>query len=124
MMNSKQSSGALKGFGVVLLLFGLVYAVVGTLALVGTMKGVLPGHETQEILVVVLAYAVAVLNVLTGIVCLAGARTAARVLGVIVAIVGAAGVIYNQIVLDSFNYFDFASLLLGISIVAAAKNKK
>ncbi len=123
-MNSKQSSGALKGFGVVLLLFGLVYAVVGTLALVGTMKGVLPGHETQEILVVVLAYAVAVLNVLTGIVCLAGARTAARVLGVIVAIVGAAGVIYNQIVLDSFNYFDFASLLLGISIVAAAKNKK
>ena len=123
-MNSKQSSGALKGFGVVLLLFGLIYAVVGTLALVGTMKGVLPGHETQEILVVVLAYAVAVLNVLTGIVCLAGARTAARVLGVIVAIVGAAGVIYNQIVLDSFNYFDFASLLLGISIVAAAKNKK
>lgn len=123
-MNSKQSSGALKGFGVVLLLFGLVYAVVGTLALVGTMKGVLPGHETQEILVVVLAYAVAVLNVLTGIVCLAGARTAARVLGVIVAIVGAAGVIYNQIVLDSFNYFDFVSLLLGISIVAAAKNKK
>ena len=123
-MNSKQSSGALKGFGVVLLLFGLVYAVVGTLAMVGTMKGVLPGHETQEILVVVLAYAVAVLNVLTGIVCLAGARTAARVLGVIVAIVGAAGVIYNQIVLDSFNYFDFVSLLLGISIVAAAKNKK
>ena len=123
-MNSKQSSGALKGFGVVLLLFGLVYAVVGTLALVGTMQGVLPGHETQEILVVVLAYAVAVLNVLTGIVCLAGARTAARVRGVIVAIVGAAGVIYNQIVLDSFNYFDFASLLLGISIVAAAKNKK
>ena len=123
-MNSKQSSGALKGFGVVLLLFGLVYAVVGTLALVGTMKGVLPGHETQEILVVVLAYAVAVLNVLTGIVCLAGARTAARVLGVIVAIVGTAGVIYNQIVLDSFNYFDFVSLLLGISIVAAAKNKK
>ena len=123
-MNSKQSSGALKGFGVVLLLFGLIYAVVGTLALVGTMKGVLPGHETQEILVVVLAYAVAVLNVLTGIVCLAGARTAARVLGVIVAIVGAAGVIYNQIVLDSFNYFDFVSLLLGISIVAAAKNKK
>ena len=123
-MNSKQSSGALKGFGVVLLLFGLVYAVVGTLALVGTMKGVLPGHETQEILVVGLAYAVAVLNVLTGIVCLAGARTAARVLGGIVAIVGAAGVIYNQIVLDSFNYFDFVSLLLGISIVAAAKNKK
>ena len=123
-MNSKQSSGALKGFGVVLLLFGLIYAVVGTLALVGTMKGVLPGHETQEILVVVLAYAVAALNVLTGIVCLAGARTAARVLGAIVAIVGAAGVIYNQIALDSFNYFDFVSLLLGVSIVAAARNKK
>ena len=123
-MNSKQSSGALKGFGVVLLLFGLVYAVVGTLALVGTMKGVLPGHETQEILVVVLAYAVAALNVLTGIVCLAGARTAARVLGAIVAIVGTAGVIYNQIALDSFNYFDFVSLLLGVSIVAAARNKK
>lgn len=124
MMNRKQSSGALKGFGVVLLLFGLIYAVVGTLALVGTMKGVLPGHETQEILVVVLAYAVAALNVLTGIVCLAGARTAARVLGAIVAIVGAAGVIYNQIALDSFNYFDFVSLLLGVSIVAAARNKK
>ena len=123
-MNSKQSSGALKGFGVVLLLFGLIYAVVGTLALVGTMKGVLPGHETQEILVVVLAYAVAALNVLTGIVCLAGARTAARVLGAIVAIVGTAGVIYNQIALDSFNYFDFVSLLLGVSIVAAARNKK
>ena len=46
---------ALKLIGMIMIVFGLIYAVVGTLALMGTLNNVLPGHETQEVLVVVLA---------------------------------------------------------------------
>ena len=59
MSEKSNNSASLKVLGVIALLFGLVYAVVGTLVLMGLLEGLLPGHETQEIIVIVLAYAVA-----------------------------------------------------------------
>lgn len=116
----KQSSAVLKFFGFVMLVVGIVYAVVGTLALIGSLEGVLPGHETQEILVITLSYVVAVITFACGIACMAGALKACRVLGMIVAVAGLASLIYMQVAQGTFNVFDCIAMVFGISICTIA----
>lgn len=123
-MDQKTNRTTLKIFGVIILLFGIVYGIVGSLALAGTLQGVLPGHQTQEILVIVLAYGVALLAIICGILCLKNVAAGAMVTGIILALLGLAGVIYNQIALDSFNLFDMLGLLFGVSIAATAMKLK
>ena len=123
-MDQNTNRTTLKIFGVIMLLFGIVYGIVGSLALAGTLQGVLPGHQTQEILVIVLAYGVARLAISCGILCLKNVATGAMVTGIILALLGLAGVIYNQIALDSFNLFDMLGLLFGVSIAATAMKLK
>lgn len=119
-MDQKTNGITLKIFGMIMLLFGLVYGIVGSLALAGTLQGVLPGHQAQEILVIVLAYGVALLAIVCGILCLKNVATGAMVTGILLALLGLAGVVYNQIALDSFNLFDMLGLLFGVSIAATA----
>ena len=119
-MDQNTNRTTLKIFGVIMLLFGLVYGIVGSLALAGTLQGVLPGHQTQEILVIVLAYGVALLAIVCGILCLKNVAAGAMVTGILLALLGLAGVVYNQIALDSFNLFDMLGLLFGVSIAATA----
>ncbi len=123
-MDQNTNRTTLKIFGVIMLLFGIVYGIVGSLALAGTLQGVLPGHQTQEILVIVLAYGVALLAIICGILCLKNVAAGAMVTGIILALLGLAGVIYNQIALDSFNLFDMLGLLFGVSIAATAMKLK
>ena len=123
-MDQKTNRTTLKIFGVIMLLFGIVYGIVGSLALAGTLQGVLPGHQTQEILVIVLAYGVALLAIICGILCLKNVAAGAMVTGIILALLGLAGLIYNQIALDSFNLFDMLGLLFGVSIAATAMKLK
>ena len=123
-MDQNTNRTTLKIFGVIMLLFGIVYGIVGSLALAGTLQGVLPGHQTQEILVIVLAYGVALLAIVCGILCLKNVAAGAMVTGIILALLGLAGVIYNQIALDSFNLFDMLGLLFGVSIAATAMKLK
>ena len=119
-MDQNTNRTTLKIFGVIMLLFGLVYGIVGSLALAGTLQGILPGHQTQEILVIVLAYGVALLAIVCGILCLKNVATGAMVTGILLPLLGLAGVVYNQIALDSFNLFDMLGLLFGVSIAATA----
>ena len=119
-MDQNTNRTTLKIFGVIMLLFGLVYGIVGSLALAGTLQGILPGHQTQEILVIVLAYGVALLAIVCGILCLKNVTAGAMVTGILLALLGLAGVVYNQIALDSFNLFDMLGLLFGVSIAATA----
>mgnify|MGYP000817309829 FL=1 len=123
-MDQNTNRTTLKIFGVIMLLFGIVYGVVGSLALAGTLQGILPGHQTQEILVIVLAYGVALLAIICGILCLKNVAAGAMVTGIILALLGLAGLIYNQIALDSFNLFDMLGLLFGVSIAATAMKLK
>lgn len=62
-----------------MLIFGLVYAAVGTLAVAGVLTGALPGHETQEVIIVVLAYVVALLAILCGAFCMKGNVSASKI---------------------------------------------
>ena len=103
----KKNTGVLKGFGFVMIIFGVIYAILGTLALAGVLGGILPGHESQEVLVLFLAYATA---------CLRGNMQTARIFGGIIAVIGLVSLIYLQITQDTFNLFDCIAVVLGVSI--------
>lgn len=114
MKNTNTTS--LKFTGIIMVIFAIIYAVVGTLALIGTVSGALPGHESKEILVVVLAYAVALLALICGIVCVKGNTGLAKIFGAIFAVMGLASLIYLQITQDTFNIVDCLAACFGVSI--------
>lgn len=107
---------ALKFTGIIMIVFAIIYAIVGTLALIGTIKGVLPGHESKEILVVILAYAVALFALICGIVCVKGNTGSAKIFGVIFAIMGLLSLIYLQVTQGTFSMADCLAACFGISI--------
>lgn len=114
MKNSNMT--ALKAIGIFMIIFALVYALVGTLALAGTLTGVMPGHETQEIMVVALAYAVALLGLICGIVCVKGITGSAKVFGLLFGVLGLAALVYQQVAQDSFSIFDCLAMCFGVAI--------
>lgn len=110
------NSTALKFTGIIMIVFAAIYAIVGTLALTGIIKGALPGHESQETLLVVLAYAVALFILICGIVCIKGNTGLAKVFSAIFAIVGLVSLIYLQIAKGTFSIADCLAVCFGISI--------
>ena len=117
MSEKSNNSASLKVLGVIALLFGLVYAVVGTLVLMGLLEG----HETQEIIVIVLAYAVALFGLICGIICIKGAMDAARAMGLVLAVAGLVSLVYAQFTVGSFNVIDCIGMVLGASIFGVAR---
>lgn len=118
MKNEVNSS--LKVMGILMTLFGVIYAVVGTLALTGTLTNVLPAHETQEILVIVISYAVALFAIIGGIAAVKGDLKISKVIGAVFAVVGLGSLIYMQLAYGTFNLFDCMAMVLGVSVVFLA----
>lgn len=118
MKNYNKSS--LKALGIVMVIFAVIYALVGTLALAGVISGALPGHETQEMMVVALGYAVALLALICGIVCIAGNIGASKVFGIIFAVLGFAALIYQQVANGTFSTFDCLAMCFGVAIYSIA----
>ncbi len=114
------NSGVLKFFGILMILFGLLYAILGTVALMGKVGGILPGHEAQETLIVVLAYVIALLAIILGIACVKGALGVSRALGLVFAALGLVSLIYMQVTQDAFSIFDCIALVFGIAIFYVA----
>ncbi len=114
------NSVALKACGIMMIVWGLAYAFVGTMALAGVISNVLPGHEAQEVLIVLLAYALALLGLICGIVCLKGITGAAKVCGILYAGIGLGSLIYQQVALDTFAMSDCLAMCCGILIFSIA----
>ena len=119
-MNS--NNGALKAIGVIMIIFAIIDALVGTLALNGVLSNVLPGHEKQEIMIVVLGYAVALLALICGIVCIKGATGASKFFGLLFTVIGLASLIYQQLAHDSFSLPDCLAMCFGVAIYSTAKS--
>ena len=111
---------ALKACGIMMIVWGTVYAFVGSMALAGVISNVLLGHEAQEVLIVVLAYALALLGLICGIVCLKGITGAAKACGIIYAGIGLASLVYQQVAYDTFAMADCLAMCCGILIFAIA----
>ncbi len=115
-MSKKTNSGSLKILGFVMIAYALVYGLLGTLSLTGTVRGVLPGHEAQEVLVIVLAYGVALLTLICGIACIRGSRNTAKITGLVFAVLGLVSQCYLLITGNGLNIFDVLAIVLGVCI--------
>ena len=118
------NKSALKPIGILMLIFGLIYAAVGTLALAGVLTGALPGHETQEVMIVVLAYVVALLAILCGAFCMKGNVRASKTFGLIFAIFGLIGLVYSQVANGTYSTFDGLAMCFGVAIFYIASKIK
>ena len=90
------NSSSLKALGIMMIIFAVIYALVGTLALAGVISGALTGHENEEVIIVVLGYVVALLALICGVVCVGGNIKASKFMGIIFAVLGLIALIYQQ----------------------------
>lgn len=120
-MSNKNSS--LKTLGIVMIVYGVLYALVGTLAIAGLFQGLMPGQESGEVFITVLSYVVAVLAVICGFAAVRGSSGTARMLGIVFAIVGLVSLVYMQVSQDAFSFFDCLTMLLGVAIAFQAREK-
>lgn len=113
---NKSNMTALKATGIIMVVFALVYALLGTLAVSGIINNALPGHEKQETMIVVLGYVVALLALVCGVVCIKGAVAPAKLFGAVFAVLGLAALLYQQLAHDAFSIFDCLAMCFGVSI--------
>lgn len=117
---NKSNMTALKATGIIMIVFALVYALLGTLAVSGIINNALPGHKKQETMIVVLGYVVALLALICGVVCIKGAVAPAKLFGAVFAVLGLAALLYQQLAHDAFSIFDCLAMCFGVSIYSIA----
>lgn len=117
---NKSNMTALKATGIIMIVFALVCALLGTLAVSGIINNALPGHEKQETMIVVLGYVVALLALVCGVVCIKGAVAPAKLFGAVFAVLGLAALLYQQLAHDAFSIFDCLAMCFGVSIYSIA----
>ena len=125
----KDNNGALKFIGVVMIVFGVVYAILGTLSILGEIAGVFPGHEKHEIIIIILSYITLLVSIVGGTTAIKGKRKHAKILAMIFSIIGFISLIYTLITQKTFNNFDCITIVIGIGIIILAileekENKK
>lgn len=125
---NKNNNGALKFLGIVMIIFGLVYALLGTLSLIGIITGVLPGHENQDAIIVTLSYIIAIIAIVGGVISIKRKLDKAKIIGIVFATIGLISLVYTQIIQNTFNNFDCITIVLGLGItilsIIAEKDKE
>lgn len=116
----KEKHEALTFLGIVSIIYGLMYALLGTLSLMGSITGVFPGHERQEIVIVVLSYIITIISIIIGITSIKGKYKSTKKIGAILIAVGLISLIYNQLTQNMFNSFDCIAIVLGAGIIYLA----
>lgn len=116
-----KSNSTMKVSGILMILFGIVYAILAIMAYTGSVKGLLPGHESQEVMVAVLSAAVALLALIGGIYAVMGNKPVAKVIGFVFAAVGLVSLIYLQFTQNTFNIADCIAMVLGVMLFTSAK---
>ena len=121
---NKHNNTFLKILGILLVLVGITYAVVGSAALAGMHGGLAAGQEGQGAIVIVLSYTVAVLALASGVVCMLGKKTAAKAFGVIFIVLGVGFFIYSFVTARYLSILDLVAVVVGILIIVAASRKE
>ncbi len=120
----EERSGALKLLGIIMILFGIGYAILGTLSLLGIIIGPLPGHEHGEAVIVTLSYITLIVAILGGIASINSSLKKVRVIGIIFIVIGFISLIYTYLIEKIFNNFDCITIVLGIGIIILATLSK
>ena len=92
--------------GIVMMVYGVLYALLGMMAIIGMVQGLMPGHEAGEIAIVALSYVIAILAIVCGYVCLRRYNDMAMKLGLVFALLGIVSLVYTQVSMESFSVID------------------
>ncbi len=112
----RENHEALTFLGTVMIIYGLIYALLGTLSLTETIMGVLPGHEQKEIIIIILSYTITLISVICGIMSIKGKYKNAKIISIFLAAIGLISLIYTQLAQDMFNSFDCIAIVLSAGI--------
>lgn len=101
-----------------MIIYGLIYALLGTLSLTETIIGVLPGHEQKEIIIIIiiLSYTITLISVVCGIMSIKGKYKNAKIISILLAAIGLISLIYTQITQNMFSIFDCIAIVLSTGI--------
>lgn len=110
--------------GIVMMVYGVLYALLGMMAIIGMVQGLMPGHEAGEIAIVALSYVIAILAIVCGYVCLRRYNDMAMKLGLVFALLGIVSLVYTQVSMESFSVIDFISMAIGVTIFYYARKDK
>ena len=119
-MSNKNS---LKMYGYIMMAYGVLYALLGVMAVAGLVQGLLPGHAAGEMGIVILSFVIAILAIICGYTCLKENRSGASALGLVFAVLGLASLLYTQFTQDAFSLFDCVTMVLGVAIFYLARKK-
>ena len=110
---------------VYLLLFALLYLVLGIITAAAKIEGLGAAHGSGSTLVIILAYGTAILSLAASVI---GFRTAkgklepgyCRIIGIVIAAISLVSVIYIQITENKFEFFDMIVMACGIFYLMGA----
>lgn len=102
--------------GIVMMVYGVLYALLGMMAIIGMVQGLMPGHEAGEIAIVALSYVIAILAIVCGYVCLRRYNDMAMKLGLVFALLGIVSLVYTQVSMESFSVIDCITMIVGVVI--------
>lgn len=114
----------MKIFGIVMMVYGVLYALLGMMAIIGMVQGLMPGHEAGEIAIVALSYVIAILAIVCGYVCLRRYNDMAMKLGLVFALLGIVSLVYTQVSMESFSVIDCITMIVGVVIFYYARKDK
>ena len=110
--------------GIVMMVYGVLYALLGMMAIIGMVQGLMPGHEAGEIAIVALSYVIAILAIVCGYVCLRRYNDMAMKLGLVFALLGIVSLVYTQVSMESFSVIDCITMIVGVVIFYYARKDK
>ena len=118
-----QNSSTLKGVGIAMILYGAVYAILGTMTAFGLVEGLLPGMEGAEIGLMILSYVVAIVAIVCGASAIRGAVALAYKLGMVFIVLGIISMVFYRISQGGFDVFGFIAMALGLAMFSGARKR-
>ena len=113
----------MKKIGIVTILYALLYVILGTMAMAGIVQGILPGHESGEMNLMLFCYLIAVFGIICGGACIAGKTHMSGILGLIITIIAIISFFYAGLVVGMINIADLVAIVLGVAIYTRSRRK-
>ena len=123
----KENHEMLTFIGIVTIIYGLMYAILGALSSYGIIEGALPAHENHYKLALTLSYLITIISFVNGILSIKGSFKKNIRVSIILSIMGLISLIYNLLTQNIFNNFDCIAIVLSLAsiyLTLSAENRQ
>ena len=123
----KENHEMLTFIGIVTIIYGLMYAILGALSSYGIIEWALPAHDNHYKLALTLSYLITIISFVNGILSIKGSFKKNIRVSIILSIMGLISLIYNLLTQNIFNNFDCIAIVLGLAsiyLTLSAENRQ